>query len=137
MTDECKGIYGGAEETKYVTVSEAARHLRVSRNTIYEACRENELKCLKVRTSLRVLIDINEKYLTVSETAALLNVSPSTVYDACSLSCDYGQLPHIRVRSRIRIPTSRLFQYSQGNQQHSSIPAPPTNHIACEAFISG
>lgn len=99
--------------TKYVTVSDAAKHLRVSRNTIYDACRDNEVEHIQVRSSLRVLIDVNEEYLTVAETANLLNVSPSTVYEACSVSCDYGQLPHIRIRSRIRIPSSRLQNYER------------------------
>lgn len=99
--------------TRYVTVTEAARHLRVSRNTIYDACRENEMEFIRIRSTMRVLIDSREKYLTVAEAAAYLNVSPSTVYDACSLNCGYGQLPHIRIRSRIRIPVSKLT----GNRQ--------------------
>jgi len=104
-----------AGRPKYVTVTEAARHFRVSRNTIYDACRENEIDFIKVRTSLRVLVDLSEKYLTVAETADYLHISPSTVYEACSVGCNYGQLPHIRVRSRIRIPLSRLIKHSRAN----------------------
>jgi len=111
----CKADCITTTGTKYVTVSEAARHLRVSRNTVYEACREKEIDFMKIRTSLRVLINFNEKYLTVAETAAYLNLSPSTVYEACSLACDYGQLPHIRIRSRIRIPFSKLISSSAGH----------------------
>ncbi|MEN6326040.1 MAG: helix-turn-helix domain-containing protein [Syntrophomonas sp.] len=138
MIDGCKGFSVGVGGTKYVTVSEAARHLRVSRNTIYEACRENEIRCLKVRSSLRVLIDVDEEYMTVAETAAFLNISPSTVYDACSLSCDYGQLPHIRIRSRIRIPCSRLQQYSQGGggQTSPTVTVPAQTPYPPSAFIS-
>lgn len=110
--------------TKYVTVSEAARHYRVSRNTIYDACRDKEMDFIKVRSSLRVLIDSNEEYLTVSETAVLLNISPSTVYEACSLSCDYGQLPHIRIRSRIRIPSSHLKHYDRGATNSPAVQVP-------------
>ncbi len=97
-----------------MTVTEAARHLRVSRNTIYDACRENEIDFIRVRSTMRVSINIKERYLTVAEAAAYLNVSPSTIYDACSLSCDFGQIPHIRIRSRIRIPISKLIKTSGG-----------------------
>lgn len=103
---DCIGKENGC---KYVTVTEAARHLRVSRNTIYDACRENEIEFIRIRSTMRVLIDSRERYMTVAEAAAYLSVSPSTVYDACSLNCGYGQLPHIRIRSRIRIPVSKLI----------------------------
>ena len=112
MTDKSAGILKLDTGKKYVTVTEAARHLRVSRNTIYDACRDNEMDFIKVRSSLRVLINFREKYMTVAETAVYLNMSPSTVYEACSLSCDYGQLPHLRVRSRIRIPYSKLIHFA-------------------------
>ena len=112
MTDTFAGILKLDTGKKYVTVTEAARHLRVSRNTIYDACRDNEIDFIKVRSSLRVLINSREKYLTVAETAIYLNMSPSTVYEACSLSCEHGQLPHLRVRSRIRIPYSKLIHFA-------------------------
>lgn len=96
------------QHSNWVTVSEAARHLRVSRNTIYEACRENELESMRVRSLLRVMVDLQEEYLTVAETAEYLKVCPSTVYDACSQHCANGRLPHMRIRSRIRIPRSKL-----------------------------
>lgn len=102
---DCIGKDAGS---RYVTVTEAARHLRVSRNTIYDACRENEIGFIRIRSTMRILIDSREQYLTVAEAAAYLNVSPSTVYDACALNCGFGQLPHIRIRSRIRIPVSKL-----------------------------
>jgi excisionase family DNA binding protein len=105
---------------RYVTVTEAAHHLRVSRNTIYDACRENEMEFIRIRSTMRVLIDSRERYLTVAEAATYLNVSPSTIYDACSLNCGYGQLPHIRIRSRIRIPVSKLIG---GGQEALSVEA--------------
>ena len=96
---------------KYVTVSDAARHLRVCRNTIYDACRKNEIKYLKVRSTVRVLIDKQEQYLTVAEAARYLSVSPSTIYESCSQETKIGQLPHIRICSSIRIPAGELQRF--------------------------
>lgn len=93
---------------KWVTVSEAARHYRVSRNTIYDACREEELEYTRIRTTMRIPIDVNQNYMTVSEVARVLQVSPSTVYEACALKEGPGIIEHIRIRSRIRIPASKL-----------------------------
>lgn len=96
------------EHERWVTVSQAARHYRVSRNTVYEACRENELVFMRVRSLLRVRVDAQEEYLTVAETAKLLDISTSTVYEACARGCNQGAIPHLRIRSRIRIPRSQL-----------------------------
>jgi excisionase family DNA binding protein len=98
-----------ASSIKWGTVSEAARYYRVSRNTIYEACRTGELNHARIRSTLRIPIDTSERYLTVSEVAAYLQVSPSTVYEACSLKNGPGFIENIRIRSRIRIPASSLI----------------------------
>lgn len=103
-----------ATEIKWATVSEAARFYRVSRNTIYQACQEGEMKYTRIRTTMRIPININEKYLTVSEVARALNVSPSTVYEACALKEGPGTIEHIRVRSRIRIPASSFYNSFAG-----------------------
>jgi len=108
MTEKIKALDSDVQR-RYVSVRKAAEHWRVSRSTIYEACREQEIECIRIRSILRILIDENEEYLTVAETAELLGVSSSTVYDACALSCSCGQLPHIRIGSRIRIPRSKLL----------------------------
>ncbi len=125
MTDKSADFLKMDTGKKYVTVTEAAHHLRVSRNTIYDACRDNEMEFIKVRSSLRVLINFREKYMTVAETAVYLNMSPSTVYEACSLACDYGRLPHIRVRSRIRIPYSKLMHYADVGSGTGNLPPLP------------
>lgn len=93
---------------RWVTVTEAARHYRVSRKTIYEACREGQLEHTRIRTTLRIPIDENESYLTVAEVADMLMLNPSTVYEACSLIENPGAIKHIRIRSRIRIPVSKF-----------------------------
>ncbi len=93
----------------WITVSQAARHFRVSRNTIYEACRAKELVCMRVRSLFRVKVNTEEEYLTVAEAAEILNVSTSTVYEACAQGPIHGSIPHIRIRSRIRIPHSQLI----------------------------
>lgn len=108
-------------QTKYVTVSEAARHWRVSRNTIYDACRENEIDFVKIRTSLRVLIDLQAEYLTVSEAADYFSVSASSVYEACGR----GEMAHIRIRSRIRIPHIRLINPALFGRKHNRGNLPP------------
>lgn len=132
LMDGNQKIVDGASAPKYVTVSEAARHWRVSRNTVYEACRENEIIFLKIRSSLRVLIDTGEQYLTVGEAAHFLHASPSTVYAACALGCQEGTIPHIRVRSRIRIPRSRLidpahtYLYKDAGQSPPAVPILPS-----------
>jgi len=95
----------------WVTVSEAARHYRVSRNTIYEACREGELKHTRIRTTLRILINDHETYLTVAEVARAMKVNPSTVYEACALTAGPGLIENIRIRSRIRIPASSITSH--------------------------
>lgn len=100
--------FTGASSIKWGTVSDAARYYRVSRNTIYEACRTGELDHTRIRTTLRIPLDTSEQYLTVSEVAKHLQVSPSTVYEACSLKQGPGLLENVRIRSRIRIPASRL-----------------------------
>lgn len=97
------------EKERWVTVSQAARHFRVSRNTVYEACREKELVCMRVRSLFRVRVDTEEEYLTVAEAAKFLDISTSTIYEACARGCIHGSIPHIRIRSRIRIPRSQLI----------------------------
>jgi excisionase family DNA binding protein len=115
-----------AVHSKYVTVSEAARHLRVSRNTIYEACRENEIDCIRIRSCLRIWIDLSEEYLTVAETADYLQTSPSTVYAACSMPPDdEKRVDNIRIRSRIRIPLSYLLRSSLGDKNWNPGSMPP------------
>jgi len=63
---------------------------------------------MRVRSLLRVRVDAQEEYLTVAETAKLLDISTSTVYEACARGCNQGAIPHLRIRSRIRIPLSQL-----------------------------
>lgn len=106
---------------RWVTVSVAARHYRVSRNTIYEACREKELVFMRVRSLLRVKVNTNEEYLTVAETAKLLDISTSTVYEACARGCSQGTIPHIRIRSRIRIPRSQLTSFEAQEQKDTEV----------------
>jgi excisionase family DNA binding protein len=134
------------EKERWVTVSVAARHFRVSRNTIYEACREKELACMRVRSLFRVRVIADEEYLTVAETAEILNISTSTVYEACSGAGSPGQIPHIRIRSRIRIPRSQLMglekpgnldveSFTQGGAQASlAIGLESFNHGFLNAF---
>lgn len=97
------------DKERWVTVSQAARHFRVSRNTVYEACREKELVCMRVRSLFRVRVNTEEEYLTVAEAAKFLDISTSTIYEACARGCIQGSIPHIRIRSRIRIPRSQLI----------------------------
>jgi excisionase family DNA binding protein len=105
----------------WVTVSQAARHFRVSRNTIYEACRAKELVCMRVRSLFRVKVNTEEEYLTVAEAAEILNISTSTVYEACAQGSIQGQVPHIRIRSRIRIPSSQLIGSNNLPSNHAKI----------------
>lgn len=93
---------------RWVTVSQAARLFRVSRNTVYEACREKALPSIRVGSLLRVRVNTAEEYLTVAEAGKLLGISTSTIYEACSGGCHKGQIPFIRIRSRIRIPRGTL-----------------------------
>jgi excisionase family DNA binding protein len=109
------------EIERWVTVSVAARHYRVSRNTIYEACREKELVFMRVRSLLRVKVNTNEEYLTVAETAKLLDISTSTVYEACARGCSQGIIPHTRIRSRIRIPRSQLTGFEAQEQKDAKV----------------
>ncbi len=119
------------DRKSWVTVSQAARHFRVSRNTVYEACRTKELECMRVRSLFRVRVNIEEEYLTVAEAAKILNISASTVYEACGQGPIQGSIPHIRIRSRIRIPHSQLIGSNNlpGNhvktQSTSEAPAMP------------
>lgn len=94
---------------RWVTVSQAARLFRVSRNTVYEACREKALVCMRVGSLLRVRVNTAEEYLTVAEAGKILGISTSTIYEACSGGCQKGQIPFIRIRSRIRIPRGPLM----------------------------
>lgn len=47
-----------------MTVSEAARYLRVSRSTIYEACRCNEIPHLRIRGRIRILKKVLDNMAT-------------------------------------------------------------------------
>ncbi|MEQ8235280.1 MAG: helix-turn-helix domain-containing protein [Syntrophomonadaceae bacterium] len=136
MDENQKNVVRSAAQ-KYVTVSDAARHWRVSRNTVYEACREKEITFLKIRSSLRVLIDTGEQYLTVGEAARLLHASPSTVYAACALGCQEGTIPHIRIRSRIRIPKSRLMDPAPSFFTRDDGQLPPAASILPSAVKAG
>jgi excisionase family DNA binding protein len=111
----CKGI------ERWITVSQAARHFRVSRNTVYEACRAKELVCMRVRSLFRVRVNTEEEYLTVAEAAEILNISASTIYEACAQGCIQGSIPHIRIRSRIRIPSSQLIGSNNLPGHHAKI----------------
>lgn len=109
------------DKERWVTVSQAARHFRVSRNTVYEACREKELICMRVRSLFRVRVNTEEEYLTVAEAAKFLDISTSTIYEACARGCIQGSIPHVRIRSRIRIPRSQLIGSDNLPDNHAEV----------------
>ena len=43
------------KDEEIMTVSEVAKHMKVSKDVIYQMCKEKELPCIKFRKQIRIL----------------------------------------------------------------------------------
>ncbi len=59
---------GGLGMPKVLTISEVSEILKVSRSTVYRIIKENDLKAIKVRKTIRVKPSDLEEYLAIYPT---------------------------------------------------------------------